>query len=198
MGVPCKPQTRIDYNNTDQLARRLIGVVLLDGPMFTLQVPLMDVTELERFWAKVNKNGPNGCWEWTASTDSGYGRFAIRGRMYACHRLSYTHHTGTIGNKMLVCHHCDNRKCVNPAHLFAGTHKDNVRDCINKGRFVFQGVCIPDSEIGPIRTLYQTLPLRIIGKLYGVSTTTVHAFMVKHGAERRPAGGGRKFPLPNK
>jgi hypothetical protein len=85
------------------------------------------------FWAKVSKT--DSCWNWTASKFwCGYGRFAADRVGWYAHRLSWTIHYGKIPTGMLVLHHCDNRSCVRPDHLFLGTHKTNRDDCISKGR----------------------------------------------------------------
>jgi hypothetical protein len=89
----------------------------------------------ESFWANVDKNGPNGCWEWTGILlqSGGYGRFRYDGIDWRAHRLSVI-----LDNRdptgLLVCHTCDNPKCVRPDHLFLGTNKDNSQDMKNKGR----------------------------------------------------------------
>jgi hypothetical protein len=86
-----------------------------------------------RFWAKVSKT--DDCWNWIGAIgETGYGNFGIGYRTYRAHRLSYEMHYGPIPSGMLVCHKCDNRKCVRPDHLFIGTHKDNMTDCSEKGR----------------------------------------------------------------
>lgn len=96
---------------------------------------------LERFWDKVDKTpgyGPEGtCWIWTAGTrgETGYGAFKLEGKTIDAHRLSFKIFTQIdIPGSIFVCHDCDVRSCVNPAHLFAGREIDNVRDMISKNR----------------------------------------------------------------
>ncbi len=91
---------------------------------------------MERFWSKVNVKGPDECWLWTASIDScGYGNFSFEDSLVGSHRMSYELSIEPIPEGLSVLHKCDTRNCVNPNHLFLGTQKDNVRDCIKKERF---------------------------------------------------------------
>jgi hypothetical protein len=98
-----------------------------------------------RFMAKVNKQArvnkhKSGCWLWTASIRSkkGYGQFAVRqnGKQFnwQAHRFAYAHFIGKIPEGKFVLHNCDTPACVNPEHLFLGTHQENVDDMMKKGR----------------------------------------------------------------
>jgi hypothetical protein len=77
-----------------------------------------------------------GCWVWMgAMHESGYGQTSVRGRFERAHRVAYEAFVAPVPPGLYVLHRCDVTLCVNPAHLYAGTQRENIRDCINRRRF---------------------------------------------------------------
>jgi hypothetical protein len=96
----------------------------------------------ERFWEKVDKNGPTPahcpelgpCWVWTAGKSRyGYGRFNVQGKNELAHHFLHPQ----VPAGLFVLHRCDNRPCVRPSHHWYGTQKDNMQDMCAKGRAVY-------------------------------------------------------------
>lgn len=93
-----------------------------------------DAADEARFWSKVDQ-AEDGCWLWQGTLlRQGYGCIKIAGQMYKAHRLAYQYTHGPIPQGLLICHKCDNPRCVRPDHLFLGTQKDNMADMSAKGR----------------------------------------------------------------
>ncbi len=97
---------------------------------------------MDRFWSKVDKNGPviyeelGSCWIWTAARNgpNGYGAFRIGKQKHDAHRVAYELQIGPIPEGLCVLHKCDNPPCVRGDHLFVGTRGDNNKDMHKKGR----------------------------------------------------------------
>ena len=141
----------------------------------------------ERFWSKVSKS--NDCWIWTgAKTKNGYGVFQ-KGRrgelLYKAHRFSFEIHKGEIPTGMIIMHQCDNKICVNPDHLTAGNHSQNLKDAWDRNlrsmtrknrkaigemskKLSFEDV----QKIKELRSYGQTL--KSIGNQFNVSLSNVH------------------------
>lgn len=110
--------------------------------------PIPQLTEKDkaRFWSNVDKDGPvqahcpaiGKCWIWTGSKIiQGYGIFPLGKIRFLATRVLLHIHTGEMPETLLALHKCDNPICVNPDHLFKGTHSDNSNDMMSKGRFIF-------------------------------------------------------------
>jgi len=136
--------------------------------------------EISRFWSK-GKPVPSGCIEWqghiNAGRGSNYGRFHIperiagkgKKRYVRAHRLAYSLTTGQeIPDGMCVLHTCDNRSCINPAHLYLGTNEDNIKDCVQRARRPRK---LSEADVRAIR---ESDELHVdLAKVYGVCPRTI-------------------------
>lgn len=142
-----------------------------------------------RFWKYVYKSNHESCWNWIgAKLPTGYGVLSYQDngktRRINAHRLSYIIHVGEIPHALCICHHCDNPSCVNPNHLFLGTHRDNVMDMIRKGRRgnTSHRKISPGQEQELIIELNLSSPgiLERLSKKYGVSPETIRKYRNKN------------------
>lgn len=159
--------------------------------------------QAELFWSKVDKNGPvpahrpelGKCWIWTGSHQR-YGRVGFRDEIWLAHRVSYVMAFGEVPDGLCVCHSCDNTLCQNPAHLFIGTHQDNMTDKSIKGRvpeppssFVHSepkrgtrngSSKLTEADVVEIREMRKRgLTLLAIGELFGVSLSAIHLIVTR-------------------
>ncbi len=150
-----------------------------------------------RFWAKADRGvGRDDCWRWTGAKfgRDGYGGFSVarsKPRARYAHRVAYELTHGSIPAGLSVLHRCDNPICVNPRHLFLGTHADNMRDAAQKGRLhvprpTGQKLSTADLiEIDVLRAAGFTL--RAIAERKGVSEGWVSLYLRGHRRQLRKA-----------
>ena len=144
---------------------------------------------INRFWAKVDKNGitmshmDTPCWNWTAcKTDKGYGLFWLDGRSVKAHRMSWIITNGTIpqhdsSHGWCVIHNCDNPSCVRPNHIRLGTNQDNMDDKMERGRNADTAgekhwrSQLTNVEV--IRIRQSPLPRKVLASHYSVNCATI-------------------------
>lgn len=143
----------------------------------------------DRFWSMVRRGSATGCWRWLGSfRKDGYGQLNRGGRAgaVAAHRVSFHLHTGAeLDGAHYVLHRCDNRWCVNPAHLFSGTQADNIADMHNKRRGAY-GFALPqtklsEADVRAIRGSSETVAS--LARRYGVNASNISR--IRSGERRR-------------
>jgi len=138
----------------------------------------------ERFWSKVKRIPFHECWEWLGATRGGYGRLCRNRQWFSAHRISYELTKGMIPKGMCVCHSCDNPGCVRPDHLFLGTHVENMKDMVKKGRASKRkGSSHPRSKLTEnkiVEIRKENLSMSKIAAKYGIGKTTVFHILNKN------------------
>ena len=156
-------------------------------------LPMPSVDEL---LSNTTRDSETGCMTWNGARANkcGYGVLHRRPKQYMLHRLVWELLNGPIPDGMRVCHKCDNRPCCNPDHLFLGTQKDNIHDCITKGRFTQwnSSMRLSDSDIADIRSRIAVETGRVLAAEYGISPQ--HISNIKNMKRRT----GRRFCEPAK
>lgn len=95
----------------------------------------MNVNEYKNVIEERSYPDKSGCWIWKSTINKdGYGSIKIKQKTYIAHRLSFEIYKGEIKENNCVCHSCDNTKCVNPEHLWQGSNRENIYDCLKKNR----------------------------------------------------------------
>ncbi len=148
-------------------------IAKIDGRKPRRKMPLK-----ERFEKNLSMEPNTGCWLWTGHQYTNrYGQIGVNGSQVRANRLSWELHKGPIPKGLNVLHHCDTPECVNPYHLFLGTAKDNMADCIKKNRLKPRcGITHPRTKLTPEQVSEIRADLRGTRRLsreYGVSRTAI-------------------------
>ena len=156
---------------------------------YNVRIWIMQLSERQigRFWSRVQKGEPGECWNWIGGRFQRYGRFFVYPKDRLAHVVSFCLHSGPVPEGKEICHTCDNGFCVNPNHLFAGTHKENMEDCAKKGRnHVARGLQNHNSKMTPeqvaeMRSLYETGKMGTprLGKMFGISQAAAYNIVTR-------------------
>lgn len=140
------------------------------------------------FWAKVDRRGPNECWNWTGARKAPhkYGNLTRRGQVISAHRFAFELANGPLPEGLWALHSCDNVLCCNPAHIYAGTPKQNTADMYARGRASSK---LTSAQVEEIRAINpETGPERAaVARSYGVSYQTVWKIVTRRNWKQVPA-----------
>jgi hypothetical protein len=140
-------------------------------------------SDIKRFWDNVNKKGLDECWEWKSNDlrGKGYGYIRVKDKNIKANRISWVIHNGPIPESKLVLHKCDNPRCVNPNHLYVGTHSDNNMDREYRNSNYLKGRMskFSSEDIDTIKKLYiDGVYQKDIAKQFNVSQSYI-SFIIK-------------------
>jgi len=144
-------------------------------------------TVAERFWARVSICAPNECWKWNGYFKiTGYGVAYDGKRLMGAHRLAYILRNGAVAKGVECRHTCDNRACVNPAHIVLGTHSENMEDMVTRARSC-RGENKPDAKltedaVKAIRARFGAggITKAALAREYGVCADTIRDVVTRH------------------
>ena len=162
--------------------------------------PRISPQDTARFWSKVDRSrGPSACWPWTAGTfQADYGSFWLNGANHNSHCIAWRVTHGAIPDGLFILHKCPggaNRRCVNPAHLYAGTQLQNVWDTVKDGREhhpvgeTHPMAKLTEADVRQIRGLRREgLAINQIAKVFAVSPTAIYRIVRGIGWTHVPGG----------
>lgn len=152
------------------------------------------LTPEDRFWQRVDRRGDDECWPWAGFIHpTGYGTLSNWPSEQRAHRISWIIHHGPLVSRAdggaYVCHTCDNRRCVNPAHLFLGDQKANMADMVAKGRSPNnRGTRNPNAKLSPsdiemitLMLNFPTIQQKNIAAAFGVQSAAISKLKARVG-----------------
>lgn len=146
----------------------------------------LDLSDPDRVMGWIKKNvaiTENRCWEWQRSLARGYAVLRIKYKLYRGIRVvAHIHHGMPLDSALFVCHKCDNRKCLNPDHLFLGTNKDNILDAKQKGRTArgsgHGSAKLTEEQVVAIRLMHREgATLVELSRQFGIGSAGLHAIV---------------------
>jgi len=130
-----------------------------------LSLPKLTYVQKKRFWARIDIQGPDECWNWTGNLYRGYGRVSLQSRGYLAHRIAYALHFEYDPVNQRIYQTCGNPACCNPAHLTTLAVQIGVRNGATR---------LTEAEVREIRALdLQGVSLRELGRQFGVAPNTI-------------------------